>query len=67
MDEVLDFGLRLKALRQKMNLSQQALAQRLEISKESVYRCESPDPQLGDGRPLSRLAGLPAHLPRPIF
>ena len=41
VDEVFDFGLRLKALRRKMNLSQQALAQRLGVSKGSVYRYES--------------------------
>lgn len=43
MDEtvVYDFGLRMRQLRQDRGLSQVALAQRLGVSKETVYRYES--------------------------
>ena len=40
-DEVYDFGFRLKQLRQEHKLSQEGLAKKLKISKETVYRYES--------------------------
>lgn len=39
--EVYDFGLRLRQLREARNLSRTAFAQKLGVSKETIYRYES--------------------------
>ena len=39
--DVFDFGYRLKKLRTDRKLSQKALAKKLDVSKETIYRYES--------------------------
>lgn len=39
--EVYDFGLRLRQLREARNLSRTAFAQKLGVSKETIYRYEN--------------------------
>ena len=40
-EQVLDFGMRLRQLREDRGLSRSALAKKLGVSKETVYRYES--------------------------
>lgn len=57
--DVYDFGLRLKKLRQERKLSQDGLAKRLGVSKETVYRYESnvQEPSLKRAKQMAQILG----------
>ena len=57
MDEPYDFGLRLRQLREDRGMSRLALAKKLGVSKETIYRYENnlQDPSV---KRLKQLAGI---------
>lgn len=56
-DEVFDFGLRLRQLREDRGISRSVLAKKLGVSKETIYRYENnlQDPALNR---VKQLAGI---------